>query len=201
MPRGSGAGSRPRGRALIRLSWFHPILIFMAFFCVFWDGFIIVWYTMALAGPIKGNMMWLPLLFPLMHVAVGVGLTYYVIAGFLNSTRILIDHESVHIRHQPLPWRGNRDQPRSDIRSIEMTMGWAKNHQACLRLLKRSRRSADRAALEHHLQPRPLHCTTAGRFPQCRLYRLRADDCFRCRGGCEDGGRVRVAARVEGEGR
>ena len=114
----------PGGELFIRLSWFHPILIFMAFFCVFWDGFLVFWYAMALARPAQG-MMWMPLLFPLLHVAVGVGLTYYVISGFLNSTRILIDDEFVHIRHQPLPWRGNRDQPRREIRTIEMTMGWA----------------------------------------------------------------------------
>jgi hypothetical protein len=119
----------PGGELFIRLSWFQPVLIFLAFFCVFWDGFLVFWYTMALAHPGRGNMMWLPVLFPLIHVAVGVGLTYYVIAGFLNSTRILIDDEFVHIRHQPIPWRGNRDQPRSEIRAIEMTVGWGQNHQ------------------------------------------------------------------------
>jgi hypothetical protein len=119
----------PGGELFIRLSWFQPVLIFMAFFCVFWDGFLVFWYTTALAHPAPGKIMWLPILFPLLHVAVGVGLTYYVIAGFLNSTRILIDDEFVHIRHQPLPWRGNRDQPRGEIRGIEMTVGWAQNQQ------------------------------------------------------------------------
>lgn len=119
----------PGGELFIRLGWFQPVLILLAFFCVVWDGFLVFWYTIALARPAPGNMMWMPLLFPLFHVAVGVGLTYYVVAGFLNSTRILIDDEFVRVRHQPIPWRGNCDQRRSEIRGIEMTAGWSQNHQ------------------------------------------------------------------------
>jgi predicted Zn finger-like uncharacterized protein len=119
----------PGGELFIRRSWFQPMLFFLAFFCVFWDGFLIFWYSMAFAHAPAGNMMLLPLLFPLMHVAVGVGLTYFVIAGFCNSTRILIDGECVHVRHQPLPWRGNQDVPRGEIRGIEMAAGWGQNRQ------------------------------------------------------------------------
>jgi predicted Zn finger-like uncharacterized protein len=119
----------PGGELFIRRQWFQPMYVFLAFFCVFWCGFLVFWYAMALTHLPAGNMMWMPILFPLMHVAIGVGLSYFVIAGFLNSTRILIDRDFVHVRHQPVPWRGNRDVPREQIRAIEMSVGWTQNHQ------------------------------------------------------------------------
>jgi hypothetical protein len=45
--------------------------------------------------------------FPIAHVAVGVGLTYYTLAGFFNRSRILVTRQEVVIAHGPLPWRGN----------------------------------------------------------------------------------------------
>jgi predicted Zn finger-like uncharacterized protein len=120
----------PGGELFLRRSWFQPALFGLAFFCVFWDGFLVFWYSMAFAQRPAGNMMWMPILFPLLHVAVGVVLTYSTVAGFLNSTRILIDGEFVHIRHQPVPWRGNLDLPRGDTRGIEMAISSAQNRQS-----------------------------------------------------------------------
>ena len=37
-------------------------------------------------------------------VAVGLGLTYYTIAGFINTTTITVDRGSLRLRHFPLPW-------------------------------------------------------------------------------------------------
>lgn len=54
-------------------------------------------------------------MFPLLHVAAGVGLTYFTICGFVNSTRVMANYESLRVRHGPLPWFGNRDVPRLDI--------------------------------------------------------------------------------------
>lgn len=57
---------------IIRRNWLTWAIAPMAFFAVFWDGFIIFWYATALKthGPL------IMILFPLLHVAVGVGLTY-----------------------------------------------------------------------------------------------------------------------------
>lgn len=109
-------------RLVIRRSWFTPALFFLLFFCIAWDGFLVFWYSMALFGnPANGNagFEWLAILFPICHVAVGVGLTYSVIAGFLNRTWITVDRELLRIRHAPVPWRGNRSLSVEDIKALE----------------------------------------------------------------------------------
>ena len=106
-------------RLLMTRRWFHPMLIFLAFFCLFWDGFLVVWYTAGAffarqAGPASLIMF----LFPLVHVAVGVGLTYYVIAGFFNRTVVTVTQERFSIVHGPLPWWGNRELRRDEVRQL-----------------------------------------------------------------------------------
>jgi hypothetical protein len=103
----------------IRLSWrwYRPSVWFLVFFCLFWDGFLVVWYGMALtvfstAGPI----VWLPILFPVIHVAVGVWLTYLVFATFLNTTEVSAIDGDLVVVHRPLPWRRPRPLRSADIR-------------------------------------------------------------------------------------
>jgi hypothetical protein len=36
-------------RVVLVRRWFTPAVLFMAFFCVFWDGFLIRWYAIALS--------------------------------------------------------------------------------------------------------------------------------------------------------
>lgn len=89
--------------------WFSPIFFFLVFFCLLWDGFLVVWYLNAGAAGIVF------MLFPLIHVGVGVGLSYFTVCGFVNSTHVAANYESLRVRHGPLPWPGNRDVPRLDI--------------------------------------------------------------------------------------
>jgi len=97
-----------------RWRWFQWHMVFLVFFCVFWDGFLVVWYATGLAtgAPIVF------LVFPLLHVSVGVGLTYYVACGFLNTTTLEIAGGNLAIRHGPLPWRGNFKVPVQDVRQL-----------------------------------------------------------------------------------
>ncbi|PTX98330.1 hypothetical protein DB345_05715 [Spartobacteria bacterium LR76] len=98
--------------AIIRRTWFSHMVWFLIFFCIFWDGFLIFWYTGALAGASRGGSHMLPfLLFPLIHVAVGVGLTYFVVCMFVNKTDILIEASTLTIKTHPLPWLGNKSLP------------------------------------------------------------------------------------------
>jgi len=100
--------------------WFSPVHIFFAFFCVFWDGFLIVWYPIGLTvagGPGSGPGLMM-FLFPLIHVAVGVGLTYYTICGFVNRTILNVSDTTLSIEHKPLPWRGNRSLGTSNLKQL-----------------------------------------------------------------------------------
>lgn len=88
--------------------WFTLRTLALAAFCVFWDGFLIVWYGAALSSP-KTPVM--AVLFPLLHVGAGAGLTYTVLTGFINRTRVEVNRALLTIRHGPLPWVGNRVLP------------------------------------------------------------------------------------------
>jgi hypothetical protein len=86
----------------IEWRWFSAKYIFTAFFCLAWDSFLFFWYATALK---TGNLPMM--LFPGAHLAIGVGLTYWTLAGFFNRTRVEATRACLRIRHFPLPWFGN----------------------------------------------------------------------------------------------
>ena len=79
--------------------WFSWKYLPLAFFCVAWDSFLIFWYSMAFST----GSPWIMIVFPIAHVAVGVGLTYYTLAGFLNRSQVILDRTSFSVTHGPLP--------------------------------------------------------------------------------------------------
>ncbi|MDX1948808.1 MAG: hypothetical protein SFU86_25695 [Pirellulaceae bacterium] len=111
------------GRELtITRSWFTHAVWFLIFFCAFWDGFLVVWYAAGLGMLWQANgMQWgalVMLLFPVIHVAVGVGLTYYLLCAFVNRTVIRVSQGELSVRHGPLPWPGNTRLPTADIQQL-----------------------------------------------------------------------------------
>lgn len=58
------------------------------------------------------------IVFPIAHLAVGVGLTYYTLAGFLNHSQVIVDRDIFSIRHGPLPWMGNLRVPVSHVKQL-----------------------------------------------------------------------------------
>jgi hypothetical protein len=105
-----------RGELIVR-RWRRGVgkLVGLGFFCVIWNSFLIFWYTMAFG---KSSAPLLFKIFPLGHVAVGVGLTYFLIASIFNRTEILVTPSTVGVRHRPLPWRGNRTVASSQISQV-----------------------------------------------------------------------------------
>jgi hypothetical protein len=107
-------------------SWWEWQYLVLGFFCVFWDGFLVVWYAIALG--IFGNshgqghgMEWVMVLFPMIHVAIGVWLTYSVVAAVVNRTTIDVDAERIAARIGPLPWRGgNVSIERAQVRQLHV---------------------------------------------------------------------------------
>ena len=103
------------GRDLvITWRWFSPKFLALAFFCAFWDGFLVFWYVMAFRQGAPLVMK----LFPILHLAVGVGLTYFTLAGFLNRTAVKVSRDALGISHSPLPWPGNRVLPSTEIEQL-----------------------------------------------------------------------------------
>ena len=110
---GISINTTPEGVEIAR-RWFHPRYIFMGVFCLFWDGFLLFWYGGGLASGAPAVFF----LFPLIHVAVGVGLTYSTLAGFINTTYINLTRESVNIQHAPLPYPGSKTIPAGELRQL-----------------------------------------------------------------------------------
>lgn len=104
MPSGFTVDDQPDALSITR-RWFGPVAIFLLFFAIFWDGFLVVWYFIAFTDDSAPLMM---KLFPILHVLVGLGLTYVVVAMFVNTTKITVDLNRFTIEHGPMPWPGNR---------------------------------------------------------------------------------------------
>jgi hypothetical protein len=115
-------GSAPRGDFVVRFRWFGPKHLALALFCLVWDGFLAVWYGAAITGLARSGgasgPAWLMVLFPAVHVAVGVGLTYTTLAGFVNSTRVGLRDGALFVRHGPLPWRGGKALDASTVTQL-----------------------------------------------------------------------------------
>lgn len=98
--------------------WFTPAAFFLVFFCIAWDGFLVFWYTMAVGGGGKaGGFQWLAVLFPIAHVAVGVGLTYFTLCLFVNRSTVTVA-DTLRVRHGPLPWPGNVTLPAEAVTAV-----------------------------------------------------------------------------------
>ncbi len=101
MPAGMHLVQDGEGLTITR-RWYAPKYIFLAFFCLIWDGFLILWFSLTSFY----NASWIFILFPMLHVAVGVYLTYTTLAGFLNTSTVRLTADSFSVTHAPLPWPG-----------------------------------------------------------------------------------------------
>jgi hypothetical protein len=100
---------------ILRWRWFNIKFIGLAFFCFFWDGFLCLWYGMAFGG--KGAPL-LVFIFPLLHLAVGISLSYYTLAGFLNVTTLKVDRKQFSVQYDPVPWLGEVKVPTADLKQL-----------------------------------------------------------------------------------
>lgn len=99
----------------IRRRWFSFIHFFTLFFSLMWNGILLIFYFGILSSfQLAENDMTispeqiLMLFFPVIHVAAGIGIFYYSMCGFFNSTYITATHEFLTVRNGPLPSPGNR---------------------------------------------------------------------------------------------
>jgi hypothetical protein len=94
--------------------WFHPVFLFLAFFSAVWLGMLAFFYTSVLGSTAPTAF----LLFPLLHVAVGLGLAYWTLCGFLNTTTVAVERGTIEVRHAPLPWPGRGSWPASEVAQV-----------------------------------------------------------------------------------
>jgi hypothetical protein len=94
--------------------WFSWKYLPLAFFCVVWDGFLCFWYSIAFSTGAPLMMI----VFPIVHLAVGVGLTYTTLAGFLNHSHVVVDRDYFSVSHGPLPWLGSLRVPVTEVEQL-----------------------------------------------------------------------------------
>ncbi|QDU39478.1 hypothetical protein Mal4_38230 [Maioricimonas rarisocia] len=96
--------------------WFNWSVLFLIPFCIAWNAFLIGWYSIAFSdnGP-PGAFRFIMMVFPLAHVAVGLGLLYACLLMLFNQTIIRISYGNMSIHHGPIPAPGNRTIPVDDI--------------------------------------------------------------------------------------
>src|ERR1051325_3353065 len=105
---------------IIRRRWFTHTVWFLVFFCSTWDSCLVFWYYMALTKGPHGVLNLMTIVFPVVHVAVGIGLTYFVICTFINKTDISFSRNQLRVSIDPLPWLGNVTLKPSDISSFSV---------------------------------------------------------------------------------
>ncbi len=94
--------------------WFSWKIVGLTVFAIFWDGFLVNWYVNLV--PRTNDPM--AFYFPLVHVAVGIGITYYVVAGWCNRTRVLVGSGRLAVGHAPIPWFGNKEINASNLKQL-----------------------------------------------------------------------------------
>lgn len=108
---------REEGETLIiRWRWFEwsASLLFVGFFTVFWNGFLVFWYAIALSNLGQGGLCMA--VFPVLHVATGIGLAYWLIARLVNVTQVSVTPTHLTVAHGPLWWPSPEPVP---VRSID----------------------------------------------------------------------------------
>nr|AWJ66314.1 hypothetical protein [uncultured bacterium] len=97
------------------INWYSPMAYFLMFFSFIWCAFLVFWYSLVIAG----GAPWIFVLFPLIHVAAGIGMVYYTLCLFLNKTYIDLDANYLSVEHKPIPWwRGNKALASKDIEQL-----------------------------------------------------------------------------------
>lgn len=120
--------------------WYSHGLWALLLFCIFWDGFLVVWYTIGVRellggkGELGGPGIWpivFMLAFPVLHVAVGLAMTYIVITGFVNRTVVRIAGGELSVWHGPLPWPSHQRIFTSDIKQLYCAEVIRRNSDSC----------------------------------------------------------------------
>lgn len=98
---------------VIRRTWKSPLAYFLTVFSLFWNGFMVVWMSLAISQGV-----WIMAAFGSLHAAVGLYLAYYTLALFINKTDIRIDTYDLSVKHYPLRWPGALQIPVEDVQQV-----------------------------------------------------------------------------------
>ncbi|MFN8637725.1 MAG: hypothetical protein U0893_28055 [Chloroflexota bacterium] len=106
---------RGSGFEIVR-KWLGWKTILLTVAALFWDGVLLPFWYRAVFG--SGDVTMAVVFFALFHGTAGVGMTYAALAGWFNTTRIVVDQGKVTVRHGPVPWLGNKDLDATSFKKI-----------------------------------------------------------------------------------
>jgi len=112
MPEKFVVDERP-GRFEVRWRWFGFSHVFLGFFSLVWNGFMVMWFGTALIE--KEPMM---ALFGSLHALAGLTVGYLALTGFTNSTRVSLENGQLTVKHGPLPWPGGGSWRRDELAQL-----------------------------------------------------------------------------------
>ena len=84
---------------IITRKWFSPKTIFFIIFSLFWNGFMAIWFFIAIT-----QKQYEMAAFGSLHALVGIFILYYTIASLVNNTFINVNATELKISHSPVPW-------------------------------------------------------------------------------------------------
>lgn len=104
------------GSLLVKWRWLSVAVFFLVPFTLFWNGIL----STAAFGVSENFTHPERLLFGLLipHVWIGIGLAYYCLALFVNSTTVKVLEGTLHVKHGPLPWRGTKAIPVRELQQL-----------------------------------------------------------------------------------
>jgi hypothetical protein len=88
---------------------FHPSLLFVMGFAAFWNGFLLVWTSMAARAPFPGNLA--AMAFSIPFWGVGFFLVFALLFCFYGQTYLHIDHQVVDYVKTLFGQRVSRQKP------------------------------------------------------------------------------------------
>jgi hypothetical protein len=74
-----------------------------------------------MAGKLEFPAGLVMIFFPILHLLIGVLMTYATIGGFVNRTELRVAGGELTVRHGPLPWPGNRQLLTAKIKQLYCT--------------------------------------------------------------------------------
>ena len=95
------------------IPWFSWDVVLLVVFCIVMVGSIVTALAITLAAGMVTMLMFLVL--PLL---VGALFTYYVLCSLLNRTLMQVEHGTLTVTHDPLPWPGRREFPTRDLSQV-----------------------------------------------------------------------------------
>lgn len=84
-------------------------------FSAFWNGFLYFGFISTMLAEDAPSFM---LIFMIPFIGAGIFISYFGLANILNSTTISVGYDNVSVRHTPVPWLGNKDVFKHDIKQL-----------------------------------------------------------------------------------